>query len=166
MPIELVWSAKLEGDFDLKRFASGLLERAQENLRQDGYVQSAVFLLTNTDLQCYSVAFSGYKEKEGTYEEVFQKAREGNAVAIVTLNDAYVGTKLDPDEEYEWGQVAADPKGECLFVTISGPDLENWTKEVQYRRGPDGLCFSSPVEERNALIGLLGEWSSNHQRAN
>jgi len=87
-------------------------------------------------------------------------------VAIVTLNDAYVGTKYDPDEEYEWGQVAADPKGECLFVTISGPDLENWTKEVQYRRGSDGLVFSSPVEERNALIGLLGEWSSNRQRAN
>jgi len=77
MPIELVWSAKLEGDLDLKRFASGLLERAQENLRQDGYVQSAVFLLTNTDLQCYSVAFSGNEEKEGAYEEVVQKRVRG-----------------------------------------------------------------------------------------
>lgn len=165
MPIELVWRSALDEAFDVKQFASGLLERAQENLRQDGYVQAAIFLVTGTEVQCYSVSFSGYGEKESAYDEVVRKARELNAQAIVTLNDAFIGGKYDP-EKYEWGQAAADPKGECLFVTISGPGLENWTKEIEYRRGADGIVFCPPTEERKSFIGTLGEWSRKGRRVN
>ena len=166
MPIEFVWTKELDESFELKQFANGLLERAQENQQQDGYVQSCVFLITEGDVRCYSVSFAGYEEKEAAYGEVVRKASELRAVAIVTLNDAYIGSKYDPDEGYEWGQVAAAPKGECLFVTISGPGLENWTKEIKYRRDPDGIVFDPPEEERNSFIGLLGEWSRKGQKVN
>jgi hypothetical protein len=165
MPVERVWSKTFDEIIDVKEFASGVLDRAQENLQQDDYVQSAVFLVTDTEVQCYSVSFSGYEEKEATYDEVVQKAREISALAIVTLNDAYIGDKYDADK-YEWGKAAADPKGECLFVTISGPGLENWTKEIEYRRGPDGIVFSPAEEERNSFIGMLGEWSRKGQKVN
>jgi hypothetical protein len=162
MPIEIVWSSARDDMFDVKEFASGLLERARENLQQDGYVQSAVFLVTGTEVQCYSVSFSGYVEKEATYDEVVQRARELNAQAIVTLNDAFTGDKYAAD--YEWGQIAKNPKGECLFVTVSGPGLENWAKEIEYRRGPDEIVFSPSAEERNTFIGMLGDWSRKGQR--
>jgi hypothetical protein len=162
MPIELVWNSGLDEGFDVKQFAFGLLERAQENLQHDGYVQSAVFLVTGTEVQCYSVSFVGYAEKENTYHEVVQKAGELNALAIVTLNDAFIGGKYDP-ETYEWGQAAANPRGECLFVTISGPGLENWTKEIEYSRKPEGIVFATPTERRKSFIGKLGEWSEKGQ---
>jgi len=165
MPIELVDSWPLDDVLDLKKFAKGLIERAKENLEQDGYLQSAVFLVTDSDVHCYSVCFSGYEQKESAYDEAVQKAREFGALAIVTLNDAFIGDK-DTPENYEWGQVAADPKGECIFVTFSGPGLENWTIEVEYRREPGGLVFSPPTEEEKSFIGLLGDWSKKGQRVN
>jgi hypothetical protein len=165
MAIQIAWSKHRDDDFDLKQFASGLLKRAEQSLQEDGYVQSAVFLITNTDVQCCSVEFDGHGEKEASYEEVVRKAHEIEAEAIVTLNDAYMGEKYDP-ATYEWGQAAKDPKGECLFVTISGPGLQNWTKEIEYRRGPDGIVFSPLEEESNSFIGFLGEWSRKGQRVN
>jgi hypothetical protein len=165
MSIELVWSVERDEPFDVRQFASGLLERARENLKQDGYVQSAVFLVTDIEVQCYSLSFSGYEEKEAAYDEVVKKARELNAEAVVTLNDAFVGDKYDP-EKYEWGQAAKDPKGEFLFVTVSGPGLENWTKEIEYHHGHEGIVFCPPEEEQNSFIGFLGEWSTKDQRVN
>jgi len=165
MPIELVDSWPLDDVLDLKKFAKGLIERAKENLQPDGYLQSGVFLVTNSEVHCYSVCFSGYEQKESAYGEAVQKARELGALAIVTLNDAFIGDKYAP-ENYEWGQAAADPKGECIFVTLSGPGLENWTIEVEYRREPGGLVFSPPTEEEKSFIGLLGDWSKKGQRVN
>lgn len=167
MPIELVWTKELDGAFDLRQIANELLKSAKENLQKDGYLQSGVFIVTKTELHCYSVAFAGYEEKECAYGEAVLKAHDLGATAIVTLNDAFVGRKLDPDEKYEWGQVASDPKGECIFLTISGPGLKNYTNEIEYRRVPDGFEFSSPKEEEDSFIGILGEWSSTKsQRVN
>ena len=164
MPIEMVWNSSHDGTFDVKQFASELLERAKENLQEDGHVQPGVFLITGTEVLCYSVSFSEYEEKEAAYGEIVRKARELNAQAIVTLNDAFIGDKHDGD--YEWGEIGKNPKGECVFVTVSGPDLENWTKETEYRRGPDGIVFAAPAEERNSFIGILGDWSRKGQRVN
>jgi hypothetical protein len=167
MPIEMVWSVGRDEAFDAREFASGILDRAKENLRHDGYVQAAVFIVTANEVQCYSVAFSGYEEKEATYNEVVKKAHELNANLIITLNDAFLGDKDKYETgNYEWGQVAADPKGECIFVSISGPGLENWTLEMEYRRQPSGVSFSSPVEERKSSVGFLGNWSKKGQRVN
>jgi hypothetical protein len=156
MPIEMVWTLEREDGLDLKQFASGLLERAKEHLQGDGYVQSAVFLVTSSEVQCYSVSFAGSEEKDATYREVVQRAREVDAHAIITLNDAYVGDESS-STGYEWGQIAKDPKGECLFLTVSEPGLENWTKEIEYRREHDGIVFSPPTEELNSFIGMLGD---------
>lgn len=165
MPTELVWSVVREDEFDAKRFASELLDRAQENLRQDGYVQPAAFLVTAEEVQCWSVSFNGYQEKEATYNEIVKKACELDAEVIVTLNDAFIGNKYDA-ATYEWGEAARDPKGECIFVTTSGPGLENWTKEVAYHRSKDGIVFSAATEEKNSFIGMLGDWSKQGQRVN
>lgn len=160
MPIELVWTKELDEAVDLEQFANRLLESAKDNLRKDGYIQSGVFIITDAELHSYSVAFSGNDEKESAYGEAVQKARQLGALAIITLNDAYIGTKYEPKEEYEWGQVAADPKGECIFLTISGPGLKNHTKQIEYCRGPNGIEFSPPKEEQDSFIGVLGDWSS------
>ena len=163
----MVWSVARDEAFNAKQFASGLLDRAKENLRQDGYVQAAVFIVTTVDVECYSVSFSGFEEKEATYEEVVHKAHELNAQAIITLNDAFLGDKNKYETGgYEWGQAATDPKGECIFVSVSGPGLENWSMEVEYRRGPNGPVFSAPAEDRKSVIGLLGEWSRKGERVN
>jgi hypothetical protein len=166
MPLELAWSSELEEVFDLKNFANGVLERAKESLQKDGYLQSGVFIITDTEVQCYSVSFSGHEEKEATYGEVVGKARDLNALAIVTLNDAFLGDKCDP-EKYVWGQAASNPKGECILVTISGPGMKNCTKEIEYHRTPEGIEFEASTEDEDSSIGILQEWSSlKAQRVN
>ncbi len=159
MPIEPIWTKEIDEDFDSHEFASNLLEGAKENLRTDGFIQAAVFLVTSTELHCFSVSFEGYEQKEAAYAEAVRVGRELGACAIVTLNDAYLGKdKYDP-EKYQWGDAAANPSGECVLVTVSGPGQENWQKQVTYQRGPDGITFGEVFEESNAFIGVLGEWS-------
>jgi hypothetical protein len=69
----MVWSSIHDESFDVRQFACALLEGAKENLKKDGYVQSAAFLVTNSEIRCYSVSFSGYDEKEATYCDVVEK---------------------------------------------------------------------------------------------
>ena len=165
MPIELVWTTGLEEPFDPRHFASNLLEDAKENLSRDGYLQAAIFVVTTTELHCFSVQFEGYEGKEAAYCEAIRQAQELGARAIITLNDAFVGDKYEPDK-YQWGDAAADPKGECIFVTVSGRGIENWTKEVKYHRDENGLKFDKATEENKSFIGFLGDWARSGQRVN
>jgi hypothetical protein len=111
------------------------------------------------------VQFEGYEQKQATYAEAVQRARELHAWAIMTLNDTYLGDKYD-SEKYQWGDAAANPTGECVLVTLSGPGLQTWKKSVDYQRSRDGLSFGKCVEEDNAFVGLLGDWSLSGQRVN
>ena len=165
MPIKRIWTTELEDAFDVEQLASRVLDNAMEALESDDFVQAAVFFVTSKELHCYSVSFTGYDEKEATYQDVVRTAQEINARALVTLNDAYTGDPktFDP-ATYEWGQLAANHKGECVFVSVSGPGLENWSKEVQYRRENGRIVFSEPEIERMSFLGLLQNWAKKGQR--
>ena len=58
MPTDLVWTSTLAEGFELKQFASGLLERGKEILLNDGYNQSAVYVITQTEVQGCRLSFS------------------------------------------------------------------------------------------------------------
>ena len=45
MPTDLVWTSTLAEGFELKQFASGLLERCKKNLLNGGYNQPAVYVI-------------------------------------------------------------------------------------------------------------------------
>lgn len=167
MPIEHIWEEELQIGFEVHQFASRVLEKAMEDLESDGYLESAVFFITSTHLYCYGVTFKGYEEKEATYAEVVRLARELKAVAIVTLNDAYTGEPgtFDPDK-YQWGDLAKNHSAECIFVSVSGPGLENWSKEVQYKRDGGTFLFAEPEIERKSLLGILQDWALGGQRVN
>lgn len=58
MPTDLVWTSTLAEGFVLKQFASGRLERGKENLLNDGYNQSAVFVIAQTEILCRRLSSS------------------------------------------------------------------------------------------------------------
>lgn len=57
MPTDLVGTFDTAAGFDLKQFASGLLERGKKNLLNDGYNQPAVYVITQTELRCCRLPF-------------------------------------------------------------------------------------------------------------
>jgi hypothetical protein len=83
----VVWTLTIAESFEVKPFASGLLEPGQENLRNDGYIRPAVFVAKQTELRSYRVSGSGYeqREAEASYGEVVRKADELYALAIMTF---------------------------------------------------------------------------------
>ena len=58
MPTDPVTSSTLAEGCDLKQFASGLLERGKENLLNDGYNQSAVYVIPQTEAHRCRLSFS------------------------------------------------------------------------------------------------------------
>ena len=160
MPAVKLWTVNLPWDFDVEQFASDLLTEAQENLKNDGFLQAAAFVISATEMRCFEISFQGYEDKHATYAQVVQEAHALQATAIVTLNDTYVGDKYDP-ETYRWGDVAKNPKGEMIMVTISGPSIENITIEAPYFRGPTGISFGANEQERGTVLGILPGWATS-----
>src|SRR5258708_38544276 len=97
MPIQLAWSVDKDDDFDVRDFASRLLEGAKENLERDGELASVALAVTNEQLQCYAVTFGPHEEKEAASRELVGAAQAAGATALVTCNDAYWTNRADAE---------------------------------------------------------------------
>ena len=164
MPAEVqyVWTVERQEGFDVEQYASDVLENAKQCLKDDAFLQAAVFLVTDADIRCFCVGFEGYEEKEAAYKEVIRLANELKARFIVTLNDIYLGKNRYDPETYEWGQPAKDPSSrEAIMVSVSGPGHQNYSKQVEYFRGPDGISFGANEEDCGGHLGMLQGWASN-----
>src|SRR5205807_3200237 len=97
MPTQLAWSVDKDDDFEVRDFASRLLEGAKENLERDGDLASVAFVVTNAQLQCYAVTFGDHDQKAAAYRDLVNAAQAAGANALVTCNDAYWTNKADPE---------------------------------------------------------------------
>jgi hypothetical protein len=158
------WIAPRDLDFSLKDFARGVLEIAKENLTNDGELHACAFVLTGESIHCCEISFSDHDEKEIEYKKLVEYARENSAIAIVSLNDAYVGTPDDIASYYP-GKLQHLKRKECIHVCLAGPELENWSAEVPYDRSDNGIKFDAAQEFAGGEIGFLHDWASS-ARAN
>jgi hypothetical protein len=163
--MEPLWTTEREDSFDLKQFARGILDSAIENLKRDGELQSAVFVVNGSEIHCLEVSFEGQEEKEQVYSLIVQYARKMNAEAIVTLNDAYWG-EPEMAVNYYPGKLKEAGSKECIHVSISGPMLINWIIEAKYEKRDGHFYFRLPDEETGGSIGFLGDWPANIKSLN
>ena len=161
------WSIPLPEDFDLKEFATGVLEIAKENLHRDGELVSTAFAVTASQIHCYSVFFSDHEEKAGVYLNLMQTARRDGATALITCNDAFCSDKATSDylEGYYPGKLASEGAKECIMLAISGPAIQTWIAEVPYQRVEDGIEFGQAHEEIGGELGFLEGWASEEPKA-
>ncbi len=164
--VDEAWVEPIGELFDLEEFSGALLEQAKGQLKEDGYLVARAFLVTDTKLHCLGISFDGYEQKCAAYNEVIRRARELGARAIVTLNDMYLGKEKYDPSTYNWGDLAKDPQGEAIWVTVSGPGMKNFAKVIEYFRSPDGFQFGAIEDERDFSLGLLQGWVSNGESVN
>lgn len=150
-------------DFDLREYVSLLLEQAKQNLKQDGYLVPVAFIVTAEQILLVPVAFEGPEEKTQAYGKVVEVAREHNALAIVTLNDARYSTDTSQEsvEAYYPGKLAAERAPECISITVSGPAITTWALTVPYERTQEGIVFGQAKESSGGKLHLLPGWASD-----
>jgi hypothetical protein len=161
------WAVDKEDDFDLKSFALGVLEIAKENLQRDRELVAAAFIVTGSQIQCVSVNFADHQEKVVAYRQLVQTAREADALALVTCNDAYWGSDASPEylEGYYPGKLAAEGAKECLMLTVSGPSVQTWSVDVPYERVGGTIMFGVSAESLGEEIGFLENWRQGSIKA-
>jgi hypothetical protein len=164
--IKIAWSTPKSPDFDVREFASGVLAIAKENLQRDGELVGTAFIISEDRIRCASIQFSGHEQKAAIYEALVQFARAENALALITCNDAFVSKNAGPEEveTYYPGKLAAEGANECIFVSLSGPGIRNWSIEVPYERNGSEIRFGEPREESGGEIGFLESWASSESK--
>ena len=159
--VKLAWTVPLPEGFDLKEFAVGVLEIAKENLRNDGQLVPAAFAIAARHIHCYSVLFANHDEKPATYSKLIEAARQQEATALITCNDAFMDNKAGPDavEAYYPGKLAVENVKECIMLVVSGPAIQTWTAELPYQRVGDDIEFGDMQEEFGSEVGFLEGWA-------
>jgi hypothetical protein len=160
---ELYAIIKRGPDFDFRTFALQGLERAKENLRNDGFLTPVAFLVTGEDIRCYGIWFQGWQQKDAVYSSLIDVARSLNARAIITINDCYAKTPAPEDvsghfANYKWGDLVADHDYEEITMTVTGPDIPTWIVHVPYGREGKELNFGELHEQNGGDVGLLEGW--------
>jgi len=156
------WSTPLPENFELREFASGVLEIAKENLQRDHELVSTAFAVTASHIHCYSVVFSDHEEKVAMYQNLVETVRRDGATALITCNDAFWSNQATPQyvEGYYPGRLKSEGAQECIMLAISGPAIQTWVIEVPYEKAGDKIEFGSMREEIGGELGFLEGWAS------
>jgi len=144
----------------------GVLEIAKENLRNDCHLIPTAFAITESHIHCYSVSFANHDEKPLAYSKLIEAAREQEATALITCNDALIGDKGGPDviEAYYPGKLAAENAKECIMLVVSGPAIQTWSVDIPYERNNNGIEFGDAVEQTGVEVGFLEGWASENPK--
>lgn len=164
--LQVAWTVLRSDDLDLREFALGVLEIAKENLQRDGHLIPTAFAITASHIHCYSVSFANHDEKPLAYSKLIEAAREQEATALITCNDALSGDNAGPDaiEAYYPGKLAAENAKECIMLVVSGPAIQTWSVELPYQRVGDDIEFGDIQEEFGGEVGFLEGWACEMPR--
>jgi hypothetical protein len=136
-----------------KSYALKALNDAKEDLCRDKHLIPVAFIITDDEVLDFNLEFEDRKQKLSVYSKLVELAKAKNARAIITINDANVTDAPRLDN-------AALPN-ECIFMTVSGPNIQTWTVSVSYRREGSQIIFEKPVESQEDILNLLPGWMKN-----
>jgi hypothetical protein len=155
----LVWSEErtTDAEFDLQEFVYGILERAKENLVNDGYLESGAWIIEPLAIHCYDVGHKSSEYRFEPYSQLAAQAKQLKAEAIVSLTDAYWGEQYDPSTYYH-GKLAEEGR-ECIWISVTYPDKPSWSLQAKYKRSEKKIVFEPTEREEGEKNNLLGSWS-------
>src|ERR1051325_9773587 len=90
--------------------------------------------------------FEDSEQKLSVNTKLVELARAENARPIITINDANM-TDVP-------GKDSAGLLNECIFITVSGPNIQTWTVSDSYRREGSELIFEGPIESQHDILNL------------
>jgi hypothetical protein len=147
-------------DTELKKYALDALETAKEDLCRDKYLIPVAFVVTDEETFDFNLQFEDAGQKASVYEELVKFAKENNARAIITINDAHIGDKGGPEalENYYPGKLAAEKAPEYIYLTISGPAFPTWSIALPYVHVENEIVFGTPDESLGDSLHFLQGW--------
>ena len=149
-------------NINIRQFALQALEQAKDDLKRDKHLIPVAFICKYDEVLDFTLCFEGEDEKLTVYSELIRLAKEGNAHAIITINDAHCVPNSSDDflESYYPGKLAAERAPECIYLTVSGPSINTWSISVPYERKGQQIIFEDPVETTGDRLNLLTGWAS------
>jgi phage pi2 protein 07 len=147
---------------DLKSLAYELLHEARESLNLEGHLNPVAVIITPSENLILDVEFENEDEREETYAEMMDVAKEKNATAIITVNDIYLEDSGSPArlEGEGWGELAESAR-DAIMITVSGGGFETWSLVCPYYSSASGIVFQPSRETPNpgGEVELLGDWT-------
>jgi hypothetical protein len=145
---------------DLKQLASELFEIERKRLLSEKAQYScAVIVVVTPERRYYEEAtFDNEQEMDDAYKTIVDRAKEQNAIAIITIN---AGREKDVDGEigpYWWGKLAADNEQRTLFLTLSGPSLEPVSLSQPFWIGENAVTLGVQSTFELTIINMLPNW--------
>ncbi|SRR5258708_6798099 len=131
---------------NLKELALRALEQAKKDLSRDKHLIPVAFVVTHKEVSDFTLTFEGPQEKQFVYSELVRVAREQNAYAIITINDARLSEGTD-----------------CLYLTVSGPTLPTQSISVTYETRGDQIVFGEQIETTGDRLSHFKGWAQEHE---
>jgi hypothetical protein len=150
-------------DVDLEPMIHRLVEREKEYIREDReeYGCAMAVVVSSEGIHLDYPKFDDEDSKRAAYERLVRFAREKNATAIVTLNNAWTKAASYPGEldDVQAGGLNSSNASPCLLVTISGPGIKSRVLEMAYELSDTEVRFGSLQPLESAEVNLLPGWS-------
>ncbi len=145
----------------LRDLAFTALETAKADLQRDKYLVPVALVVTDAEIQDIALDFENAEQKAAVYSELVGVAKQKGATAIITINDASIRSPVKPHLEPNAGEVATRAQ-ECIYLTVSGPDVQTWTISLPYYRVGNEIVYGSPDETFDDILTLLPGWPKEH----
>src|SRR5258708_1126887 len=130
------------------------LKQAQEDLSRDKHLIPVAFVVADDEVLDFILTFEGQEEKKFVYSELVRVAKEHNAHAIITINDA----RLSDDNN-----VGGNGFSEWLYLTVFGTSLATQSTSVAYESRGDQIAFGEQIETTGDRLNLLKGWAQEYE---
>ena len=150
-------------DIDLEPIIHRIVEREKEYIREDreDYGCAMAVVVSPEGLHLDYPDFDDEDSKQAAFEHLVRFAREKNATAIVTLNNAWTRAASCPGEldEVQAGELNSSNASPCLLITISGPGMKSRALEMAYELSETEVRFGNLHPLESVEVNLLPGWS-------
>jgi hypothetical protein len=150
-------------DVDLNAIIERLMAREKEYISEDrheyGCAMAAV--ITPDGIHLDFPRFEDDTSKNDAYQHLVTFAKEHNAQAIITLNNARTRVfkePVDSDTALSEEMDSSNSKT-CLLVTVTGPKLRSYVVQIGYEFAGDNVIFSEPEVSDRLEVNFLPDWS-------
>lgn len=130
----------------IKALGLRAFKEAKADFLRDKHLIAVAYVVSGAEILDFNLTFEGKEQKESAYAELVKIAKEKNADAIITINDA----RSAHGESQE--------ARECLYLSISGPNLSTWSRCLFYERRGQEIVFEEEVDSENDILNLLPGW--------
>ncbi len=159
---------------DFERTVASLVEIAKGNLQRDGRLQPVGMLfLPGGGMEVVPLDVKSSESKDRSMDTLFRMAEAREALAVVTIVDAYM-KYVPPDQgeaflaSYERGDLARDPQAtECIMVAVLSPGVEAVSITVPYtREGGGTFRFGAPCRQVGKEGTCVPDWAHARRKPN